>query len=117
MAAIDEVVAERGHVKALLQPLRDAIEHGCATCHGGPNFTDSSTGVRHDIGTITPSSGRRAFGVLDGIDSPGLLGLWLTAPYLHDGSAASLEEAIAAHTGLSLSTRWSIRARPRSDHA
>lgn len=34
--------------------------------------------------------------------TPTLLGTWATAPYLHDGSAPSLEEAIAAHDDVSL---------------
>jgi cytochrome c peroxidase len=28
-----------------------------------------------------------------------LLGLWSAAPYLHDGSARTLEDAIRSHTG------------------
>ncbi|NDI35450.1 hypothetical protein [Chengkuizengella sediminis] len=30
-------------------------------------------------------------------DTPALLGVWATAPYLHDGSAETLEEAIKSH--------------------
>jgi hypothetical protein len=65
---------------------------GCATCHSGSNFTDSSlsTFVRHDMGTITASSGQRLGGTLDGIDTPSLRGIWGTYPYLHRGQAADL---------------------------
>jgi DNA-binding beta-propeller fold protein YncE len=63
---------------------------GCASCHGGPDFTDSASGAMHDVGTIKPSSGRRLGQPLTGLDTPTLKGLWLTPPYLHDGSASSL---------------------------
>jgi DNA-binding beta-propeller fold protein YncE len=67
---------------------------GCETCHSGERFSDSSTGVRHDVGTIKPSSGHRMGFPLDGFDTPMLPGLWATAPYLHDGSAATLRDVL-----------------------
>lgn len=67
-------------------------QSGCQTCHSGARFTDSSNGVRHDVGTIKPSSGQRAGALLDGLDTPTLVALWGTAPYLHDGSAAVLRD-------------------------
>jgi len=67
---------------------------GCDTCHSGPDFTDSATGVVHDVGTITALSGARLGGPLTGIDTPTLRGIWETAPYLHDGSAATLSEVL-----------------------
>ena len=72
---------------------------GCASCHPAPLYTDSSLEdpVRHDIGTITEASGQRIGGPLDGFDTPTLLGAWESAPYLHDGSARTVEEAIRAH--------------------
>jgi YVTN family beta-propeller protein len=73
----------------------------CASCHGGAAFTDSAVGVFHDVGTIKASSGKRLNGPLTGFDSPSLRGLWNTSPYLHDGSAASVEASIAAHTTIS----------------
>ena len=76
----------------------------CATCHGGQGFTDSATALLHDIGTIKPSSGDRIGGSLTGLDTPTLRGLWVTAPYLHDGSAATLADAVTAHSGVSLSS-------------
>jgi DNA-binding beta-propeller fold protein YncE len=62
----------------------------CASCHAGREFTDSQSGFRHDVGTIKPSSGHRLGGALDGIDTPSLLGVWDTPPYLHDGSSPNL---------------------------
>jgi cytochrome c peroxidase len=69
---------------------------GCDACHAGPDFTDSATGIVHDVGTITALSGQRLGGALEGIDTPTLLGVWQTAPYLHDGSAATLEDVLVA---------------------
>ena len=67
---------------------------GCDFCHGGPEFTDSGRGLLHDVGTITAASGTRAGQPLMGFDSPTLLGVWETAPYLHDGSAATLRDVL-----------------------
>ena len=71
---------------------------GCATCHAGSEFTDSENAVLHDVGTLMPESGQRINAALTGLDTPSLLGVWRTAPYLHDGSALTIEDAIAAHT-------------------
>jgi len=71
----------------------------CETCHTPPLYTDSSldTFLRHDVGSIGESSGGRLGGELDGLDTPTLLGAWATGPWLHDGSADTLEASIAAH--------------------
>lgn len=74
----------------------------CAQCHSGSQFTDSALGVFHDVGTIKAASGKRLAGALTGLDAPTLLGLWSTAPYLHDGSAATIEAAVSAHTGFTV---------------
>ena len=84
---------------------------GCQACHSGPAMTDRQ---RHDVGTIKPSSGNRIGGPLDGIDTPTLRGLWATAPYLHDGSAATLRDVLttanpaARHGNLSTLTSAQI---------
>ena len=74
---------------------------GCNDCHGGSLWTDSSldTLLRHDVGTLTELSGNRLGNSLDGLDTPTLLGLWSSGPYLHDGSAETIEDAIRAHIG------------------
>ncbi|MEO7669783.1 MAG: hypothetical protein ABIW57_10625 [Polyangia bacterium] len=69
---------------------------GCGFCHGGSDFTDSVRGQLHDVGTLNPGSGKRGGGSLTGIDTPTLLGVWETAPYLHDGSAATLRDVLTA---------------------
>lgn len=66
----------------------------CGTCHSGDDFTDSAAGLLHDVGTLTALSGSRLGEPLLGIDTPTLRGIWETAPYLHDGSAATLSEVL-----------------------
>jgi hypothetical protein len=66
----------------------------CGACHAGADFTDSSEGELHDVGTLKESSGSRLGGSLEGIDTPTLLGIWETAPYLHDGSAPTLRDVL-----------------------
>ena len=64
-------------------------ELGCAKCHVAPLFTDLHT---YEVGTMGRfDQGAKAF------DTPTLVELWRTAPYLHDGSAPNLESAIGAH--------------------
>ncbi|MCB1275758.1 Ig-like domain-containing protein [Prosthecobacter sp.] len=76
----------------------------CAACHSGTRFTNSALNVFADISTIKPVSGKRLGGPLTGLDVPTLRGTWRTAPYLHDGSATTLADAIRAHQGLTLTT-------------
>jgi len=66
-AARYPVAAQRG-ARLFVGPGR------CATCHAGPNFTD---GALHSQ-----------------MRTPSLRNVAVTAPYLHDGSAATLREAV-----------------------
>lgn len=72
----------------------------CARCHAPPRFTDSvltedpADYVRHLVGTERPTSGQASGAPLVGFDTPTLLGLWATPPYLHDGRAATLREVL-----------------------
>jgi YVTN family beta-propeller protein len=84
-----------------LQGQSDFGSLGCLGCHAQPALNDSSLGLRHDVGTIDTASGSRLGGTLDGFDTPGLLGIWLDPPYLHDGSAATIGDAITSHTAFS----------------
>ena len=73
-------------------------DNNCATCHAGDTFVDSTNSLLHDVGTIMqPGSGQRLAAALPGFDTPTLAGVWQTPPYLHDGSAATLQDAVAAH--------------------
>ena len=74
----------------------------CASCHGGTAFTISANNNPQNIGTIKPSSGQRLGGPLVGIDVPTLRDVWATAPYLHDGSAATLGDAVRAHNNVTV---------------
>jgi mono/diheme cytochrome c family protein len=81
---------------------------GCAACHGGPTWTASALpgqpgaldpdgngmvdAVLRDVGSLNPHDVRGA----TGFDPPSLLGVGLTAPYLHDGSMPSLEALLSA---------------------
>jgi cytochrome c553 len=69
----------------------------CSSCHAGVAYTISAANNPEDIGTLTPASGQRLGGALTGIDVPTLRDVWATAPYLHDGSAPTLEAAVKAH--------------------
>jgi len=75
---------------------------GCSTCHAGTKYSGSGDGTLTDIGTVKPSSGKRLYGPLPGFDVPTLRDVWTTAPYLHDGSAATLGDAVRAHRDVTL---------------
>jgi YVTN family beta-propeller protein len=75
----------------------------CVSCHNGPSLTDSAPNNLHNIGTIKSTSGTRLGGALTGIDTPTLRDVWMTAPYLHDGSAATLGDAVRAHNNVTIS--------------
>ncbi len=81
---------------------RAVFQAQCASCHAGTDFTDSSKKVLHNVGTQKAASGQRLGLALNGLDAPTLRDVWATAPYLHDGSAATLQDAVLAH-GLNLS--------------
>ncbi|RBP52883.1 Ig-like domain-containing protein [Arenicella xantha] len=66
---------------------------GCASCHSGSAYRD---GLSHDVGTIKSGSGSRLGGVLTSIRTPSLIELWQSAPYFHDGSAATLQDVLSA---------------------
>jgi cytochrome c peroxidase len=74
---------------------------GCDTCHAGARLTDSTLGSEtlHNVGTLRTNSGNRLGAELDGIDTPTLKGVFETAPYFHNGSAATLEEVFRVAGG------------------
>ena len=55
---------------------------GCAACHPGPHFTDLK---KHSMGSLG------AFDRQNSWDTPTLIEIWRTGPYLHDGRSASLK--------------------------
>jgi YVTN family beta-propeller protein len=74
-AIFDRIRAKNGH----LIPEADR----CSTCHSGPKYTDNKS---FDVGTGKPTDQVSKF------DTPQLTDIDYSAPYLHDGSAKSLEE-------------------------
>jgi YVTN family beta-propeller protein len=63
---------------------------GCTTCHPPPLYTDRR---RHDVGTGGGAGERKG----RDFDTPSLRSLFETAPYLHDGRAATLEDVLTSH--------------------
>lgn len=62
---------------------------GCAACHSGALYTNL---MQLDVGTATPRDrGETRY------DTPTLIELWRTPPYLHDGRAATLREVLTDH--------------------
>jgi DNA-binding beta-propeller fold protein YncE len=57
----------------------------CAACHAGPDFTDQRL---HDVGTRNDLDNTSAF-----VTST-LIEVWRTAPYLHDGRAATMHDLL-----------------------
>jgi cytochrome c peroxidase len=57
-------------------------EVGCTRCHPGPLFTAMEP---HDVGTKHELDRKASF------DTPTCIELWRSGPYLHDGSAVTLE--------------------------
>ncbi|MEI4902565.1 c-type cytochrome, partial [Klebsiella pneumoniae] len=53
---------------------------GCASCHSGAKLTDRQG---HNLARDLPES-----------DTPSLIGVAASAPYFHDGSAASLDAVL-----------------------
>ncbi len=82
---------------------KEVFKNSCASCHAGTNFTMSNgTGNLKNIGTLTTASGQRLNSALNGIDIPTLRDVWASAPYLHNGSAATIPDAVQAHSNVTL---------------
>ena len=67
----------------------------CTKCHDGANFTDNSY---HNIGVKGGDKGRAGINgeasMTGAFKTPGLRNVIFTAPYMHDGSEASLESVV-----------------------
>jgi len=92
---------------------------GCPRCHAGSYFTDSGSGnpmldlagpvVLHDVGTCVKNGPFDDTAVPDedghprtgcAFDTPSLRGVGDSAPYLHDGRAATLEDVFRLAPGM-----------------
>jgi cytochrome c peroxidase len=58
---------------------------GCVLCHSQPLYTNMS---KYDVGTRTERDDHKEF------DTPTLIEVWRTAPYLHDGRAVTIKEVL-----------------------
>ena len=72
--------AERG------RRLFNSDKVGCAGCHKGALFTDQKF---HSVGTIGKFDQPT-----DRFDTPSLIEVWRSGPYLHDGRAATVREVL-----------------------
>lgn len=61
---------------------------GCAACHPEPLYTDLKL---HELGFT------RGMDEGKSVDTPTLIEVWRTAPYLHDGRAATLRDMLTVH--------------------
>jgi len=72
---------------------------GCATCHTPPYYTDSGQKdtqgnfIKHNVGTWKEGEDED----LQSLDTPSLLSLRQSEPYLHDGRAPTLESVFTHH--------------------
>ena len=78
------------------QQLFHSERTGCATCHSGPWYTDSrpreiSQILRHDVGNGNDDASEL---MGPAYDTPTLLGVYRSAPYLHHGRAATLRDVL-----------------------
>ncbi len=81
------------------QVFTDAGKGNCAACHSAPNFTDNGF---HNIG-LAPAGGeadpgrygiRKVASMRGAFKTPSLRDIELTAPYFHDGTAATLRDVV-----------------------
>ena len=61
------------------------FEKNCASCHPAPLYTDMKT---HDVGTKHYNGDSGLY------DTPTLVEVWRTGPYMHDGSLYTIEEVV-----------------------
>jgi mono/diheme cytochrome c family protein len=66
--------------------LFEAPAIGCTDCHAGPLFTDLRS---YDVATANERDHKD-----EAFDTPTLIECWRSAPYLHDGSAASIRDVL-----------------------
>src|SRR5262249_21079122 len=98
-AEIDDLVAylltlrpppprRRGDEPAVLRGAQLFRTRRCDSCHRPPSYTIAAV---RDVGMDDGVGGNRRF------NPPGLRGIAWSAPYFHDGRAATLEQAVEIH--------------------
>ncbi len=94
-----------------MEIFNDPTKGNCVTCHAGFNFTDESY---HNLGVgmdnQTPDLGRYAVTKNDedrgAFKTPTLRNITDSAPYMHDGSEATLEAVIDFYDRGGVKSRW-----------
>ena len=107
-------LAPDGTLTAEQEHGKDLFLQNCRTCHTGEYLTDSGVGnptldlngpiMLHDIGTCVTTGDFPDQPAPDEVvgkmhtacdfDTPTLRGIFATAPYFHDGSAATLRDVV-----------------------
>ena len=90
---------------------------GCAACHAGPAFSDDTVHVSliHSLAAPGQPDDGHPGGPANAFRTPGLRDVAATAPYLHDGSAARLCDAIQPHAADPGAVPPSLTAAERGD--
>jgi DNA-binding beta-propeller fold protein YncE len=73
---------------------------GCGTCHSGPLLTDNQSHI--------------LFGDVP-MNTPSLIGIEATAPYLHDGSAGTLSDVLALSANAQMGDTSTLSRQERDD--
>ena len=90
---------------------------GCGTCHVG----GKTNGLSFDVGTMSEADytvhakglGQDVKGVA--YDTPSLVGLFATAPYLHDGSAKTLDDVFKLSDAGKMGNTSGLSSQQRAD--
>lgn len=75
---------------ANLEQGRELFQSRCTACHAGTSFSD---GAKHKV---VPDS-QDPDGIMASVDTPSLIAVRSTAPYLHDGRAHGLQDVLLTH--------------------
>ncbi len=88
-AGLGKLTAEAQRGKAIFF----STEAKCATCHSGPYYSDSTLTKPYKLYDVgTGESPREKMGPK--YDTPTLVGLYRTGPFLHDGRAKTLKDVL-----------------------
>ena len=94
--AIERIAAnQRG---SLARPIPMRVKPSISASSRFHNRTAMARGMRNEL----PSTSPAITTPIAMIDIPTLRDVWATAPYLHDGSAATLADAVTAHKGITI---------------
>jgi cytochrome c peroxidase len=92
---------DRGTLDPVARDGQAQFRRACAGCHAGPRLTDLAY---HRLGPVDPAAPDQGLYEVTGREAdrgrfrtPGLRNVAMTGPWWHDGSATSIEAAIARH--------------------